>query len=660
MLLALSDYTFEFGYYDDPSHNLSKRFIAMNTDFFARLTVGVLLLGVMTPPATTPAAGLEKVILPDGTFFPFWDDQTVYRKTYHVACRNPQASDANPGTKERPFKTIGRAAEIVEPGEKVIVHEGVYRECVSPRRGGDGPDRMIAYEAAEGEKVIVSGAVEWKPRCLPSSGWGKPEGAKTVWMADLPAEAFVGYNPFLARNIHEEFVTYRNLDDVAKYLLRRGMVFVDGRPLKQVFRFSELGAQDGAFWVEEPGLRIHFRLPGDADPGQAAFEVTAREQVFAPRQHGLGYIRVSGFQFERAADGVPVPQRAMLSTSRGHHWIIEKNRLRWANACGMDVGKQDWKASPPARFGAHIIRANHVSDCGVCGIAGCSAVDWTLVEDNLVERVGGLDIERMWEVAGLKFHVAKNVLIRRNQFRDLHHAAGVWLDYLNENCRVTGNVFYNISSANGALFVEVSHKANLLDRNFFWEIRPSGGNARHPKDGSAVCADSSDHTVAAYNFFGRNLGFAVSMNNLQEDRIVDERKGECRENRVLNNVFFACPQRVFLGRNESNVCDGNLYDAGDKDARFDIQAPSPNPKPRLDSWQKDFGQDKQSAETPMTAAFDPGKNQLRFSCGKVPEIGVPVAILGEPTPAAGPGPFQAEMWKLLRGGKEAILSLPDR
>ena len=87
-------------------------------------------------------------------------------------------------------------------------------------------------------------------------------------MADLPAEAFVGYNPFLARNIHEEFVIYRNLDDAPKYLLRRGMVFVDGRPLKQVFRFSELAGQDGAFWVEEPGLRIHFRLPGDADPGE--------------------------------------------------------------------------------------------------------------------------------------------------------------------------------------------------------------------------------------------------------------------------------------------------------------------------------------------------------------------------------------------------------
>ena len=630
----------------------------MKTALFTLVSMMVLLL--CNTARSAPAAGPEKVILPDGTCFPFWDDQTVYRKTYHVAGRCPLASDANPGTEEKPFRTIGRAAEIVLPGEKVVVHEGLYREWVSPRRGGNGPDSMIAYEAAEGQQVIVSGAVEWKPLCRPSSGWGRAEGKKPLWMADLPAEVFVGYNPFLARNIHEEFVIYRNLDDVPKYLLRRGLVFVDGQPLKQVSRFSELAAQEGAFWVEEPGLRIHFRLPGDADPAKAAWEVTAREQVFAPRERGLGYIRVSGFQFERAADGVPVPQRAMVSTSRGHHWIIEKNWLRWANACGMDVGNQDWKASPPPQFGRHIIRGNRVSDCGVCGIAGCSAVDGTLVEDNLVERVGGLDIERMWEVAGLKFHTAKGVLIRRNQFRDLHRAAGVWLDYLNENCRITGNVFSNISSANGALFVEVSHAGNVLDRNFFWDIRPSAGTSRHPKDGSAICADSSDDTVAAYNFFGKVPGFAVSMNNLQADRIVGGRKGECRGNRVLNNIFFACPQRIYLGRNESNVCDGNLYDAGDKGGLFDIQAPAPQSKPRLDTWQAVFGQDKRSVESPMQAEFDPAKSQLRFSCGTVPDTCVPVASSGEEPPAPFPGPFPADAWKLLRDGKQVTLSLPDR
>jgi hypothetical protein len=91
--------------------------------------------------------------MPDGTPFAFWDDATEYQRTYHVACAHPGASDGNLGTAEAPFATINRAAAILQPGEKVVVHGGVYRECVCPARGGEGPDRMIAYEAAPGEEV---------------------------------------------------------------------------------------------------------------------------------------------------------------------------------------------------------------------------------------------------------------------------------------------------------------------------------------------------------------------------------------------------------------------------------------------------------------------------------------------------------------------------
>ncbi len=110
-------------------------------------------------------------LLPDGTQFPFWDDQTNYTKVFHVAQENPNASDSNPGTLERPYKTINAAAKILQPGEKVIVHEGIYRECIQPARGGTSPERMITYEAAKGEKVVVKGSEVWKPELRPSTGW---------------------------------------------------------------------------------------------------------------------------------------------------------------------------------------------------------------------------------------------------------------------------------------------------------------------------------------------------------------------------------------------------------------------------------------------------------------------------------------------------------
>ena len=53
-------------------------------------------------------------VLPDGRRFAFWDCETAFGKTYHVSQRHPKASDDNPGTEDKPFVTIGRAAEILE------------------------------------------------------------------------------------------------------------------------------------------------------------------------------------------------------------------------------------------------------------------------------------------------------------------------------------------------------------------------------------------------------------------------------------------------------------------------------------------------------------------------------------------------------------------
>ncbi|NJK94151.1 MAG: hypothetical protein HC905_03725 [Bacteroidales bacterium] len=46
----------------------------------------------------------------------------------------------------------------MEPGDKVIIREGIYRETVHPAKGGVSAEKMITYEAAVGEKVIISGS----------------------------------------------------------------------------------------------------------------------------------------------------------------------------------------------------------------------------------------------------------------------------------------------------------------------------------------------------------------------------------------------------------------------------------------------------------------------------------------------------------------------
>jgi hypothetical protein len=597
------------------------------------------------------------VVMPDGTAFPFWDDVTAYSRVYHVACEDPAASDDGPGTTEWPFRTINRAAQVLEQGEKVVVHGGVYRECVRPARGGTGPEAMIAYEAAPGERVVVRGSERWAPAFTRSEGWrwkgfAPDEGSGdevTVWCADLPAGWFVGYNPFVARNFSSEYTTFTRdwtTDEIHTFMLRRGKVFLDGRPLKQVFFPHELGETDGAFWVEDPGLCIHLRLWDDADPRGLSFEVTAREQVFAPSMPGLGYIRVSGFHFEYAADGIPVPQRAMVSASRGHHWIIEKNEICWANAVGIDVGNETWhrRADGPEGLsgepsGGHILRRNVVRNCGVCGIAAVGNNACTLVEDNLVEHIGGLDIERVWECGGLKFHTCDTVLIRRNVFCHIRNAPGVWLDYLNRNSRVTGNVLADIESISGAVYIEVSHALNAVDHNVVWDVRGTG----RPGSGRGINVDTGELCVVAHNLVGQvREEYAISVHLGQRGRVVGGRVGLCRRHKVLNNILVECPQRVFFGRAADNVCDGNLYDERDDHISLCIAHPEPRALLDLEAWQGYYGFDLHGGQARIEVDFAPETLLLTLSiAGDVPPS-VPVPELWTKGEGLSPGPLALE------------------
>lgn len=93
---------------------------------------------------------------------------------YHVA---KNGSDMAEGTKQNPFLTINKAASIVVAGDKVIVHEGEYRERVNPQNSGLSNLRRITYEAAEGEKVIIKGSEHIQD-------WQEVE--NNVWKVQLP------------------------------------------------------------------------------------------------------------------------------------------------------------------------------------------------------------------------------------------------------------------------------------------------------------------------------------------------------------------------------------------------------------------------------------------------------------------------------------------
>lgn len=552
--------------------------------------------------------------LPSGEMFAFWEDGTEYQRTYHVAQRNPLAADVNPGTESAPLLTIAAATRLVQPGEKVVVHEGIYRETLQPLRGGESAEQMIAFQAAAGERVVIRGSECWSPQARPSSGYKIPAVPVTIWMADLPALVTDGYNPFALNNCYLHLAQYGdtgNSEFMHRVLLRRGLIFMGNVQLRQVYHPSELAESDGVFWVAEQGERIHFRLPQDIEPAGVTLEVTAREQLIAPREHGLGYLRISGFYCDYAADALPVPQRAAVSTSRGHHWIIEGLDISHCNACGMDIGVQSWDAEIPEITGHHVIRRNHIQNCGVCGIAGALGVHHTLVENNIIEEIGSINLEQMWECAGIKFHLAENSIIRNNILRHIENASGIWLDCRNVNNRITENLFLDILCRNAAIYMEMNFHENCIDSNIIWDIRDGWQNGLQ-HGGNGLRADSNEHLIVEHNFFGNIEGYATNISWYQAERKMDGRTGLCRGNKVLNNVYYHCPHRTSLGQLVDNICDGNLFDIADDAYSFNIANPAPAVLQNLASWQQYFGLDSHSRQGELIVNFDINNGNIHW------------------------------------------------
>ncbi len=602
--------------------NITRRILVIATIGLACLAGGFL-------SAQKTGSG---VLLPDGREFVSWERPLQFAKTYFVDNGNPRAADSNPGTRELPFLTIGAAARVLEPGERVVIATGVYRERVDPARGGTAPDTMISYEAAPDAKVIVKGSRLVKTGWLPSTRYRStlPAGEQAkvkIYERRLEDLDFQGYNPFgMASIMHNRIYLMPKPEELWRHLKRRGMVFVDGRRLEQVEQYKDLSAKDGALWCEHDGLTIHVRLPGDADPAQHEMELAIQEQVFAPRTLGLGYIRVKGLTFEHGANAFPPPQRGFVSMSRGHHWIIEDCVMREANGVALDIGAQDWDMEPPPFIGYAIVRRNHIDEVGVCGIAGVG-VQSTLIDSNLIEHVGYQDVELAWETGGIKLHVTKNCLLIHNVIRHTIHAEAIWLDYENSNTRITGNVMGdNLETLRGGIYLEASHDPNMIDNNLIWKATEGAGGGSYNMPGHGgwgITVDGSDETTIAHNLIGLTQDAAIKFRNI-ESRIVTGRGGTTRRNKVLNNIFFRCGKAIDLS-NTDNMADGNLYTKDWGGTRDETQSvgrglnwiPDAGTTLRLDleSWRKFFGFDKNGAYADMAIDVDLDTLTMTWSIG---------------------------------------------
>ncbi len=582
-------------------------------------------------------------ILPEGNRFEYWEKEQTYKKELHVNPKHPEAADDNDGSFGQPLRTIQAAADRAEAGTRVLIHEGVYRECVRPAKGGTDEYHMICYENFGDDKVVIK-ASEVVDEFFESTDWnmtphgpgeGEIEGIN-IWEIRLNPDKFRGYNPFCAVNIlHDRLFIEYEKTDMTTYLNRRGMVFCDGKPLTQVSLYNQMSNLPGSYWVEANGQKVHFRLQNDDDPKNHLIEVTCREQCFAPDIPFLSYIKVKGLTMAHAATGAPVPQRGALSCYRGHHWIIENCEIDWSNAVGIDIGNECWhhKFNPDQILGYTVIRNCYIHDVGVCGIAGLF-VSNILIEDNLIQGTGFQKMELSWEAGGIKVHNCHNSLIRRNIFRDTIRADHLWMDVDNQNNRITQNLFLHGIEQREAIFIECTREGvNLIDHNIFWDIEgrfleknipvepgSTGWYKMEEHDvvnGYAVYGEGTDRLHVVHNLIGkcRSAGYFVKPVSF---RIAPNgRGGTSRDAVIANNIFYDCGEAAIKFPTEKNSSEGNLY-LNMPGGYLRILYPQPEVCLDLSAWQEFYGFDKQGQEGNLNISLDLDKYTLKISKGQKP------------------------------------------
>jgi len=406
---------------------------------------------------------------------------------YHVS---KKGSDANIGTQDQPFLTISRAAALAAPGDRVIVHEGLYREWVDPKNGGT-EDAPIIYESAGDGEVVIAGSEE-------VTGWQKFEG--DVWKVTVTNDLFSVRNPF-ATDLAGDWLFAEGFGLYLGAVYQDGAELFESRTLEgvknpELFETSIYPEESLKRWyaeVSEDTTVIYANFGGD-DPNLSFTEISARPYCFWPSKTFVNYIVVRGFTLRQAATQWAPPtalQEGLIGPHWSKGWVIENNIIRDSKCCGVSLGKEEFTGNnewtvdhikggtqreqevifralyyqhwDKEHVGSHLVRSNEIFNCEQAGIVGHLGGAFSVIEDNRIHDIHVRQLYHGAEVAGIKLHASIDVQIRKNLI--YRNYRGVWFDWQAEGTRLSSNVFYGNLSED--FFVEVCHGPYMVDHNLF-------------------------------------------------------------------------------------------------------------------------------------------------------------------------------------------------
>jgi alpha-N-arabinofuranosidase len=590
-------------------------------------------------------------------------------RTYHVAVTG---DDANNGSMASPLRTISAAAKLALPGEVITVHGGIYRERVTPPRGGESDSQRITYQAAPGEKIIVTGSE-------PVKGWENV--SSDTWKVVIPNSFFGAYNPYGER-IHGDWFSPQGRQH------HTGSVYLNGKWLIEAAGQDDVlkPAGDRPLWfavVDGTNTTVWAQFRG-VDPNESLVEINVRPTVFTPEKTGINYLTVRGFTMCHAASNWAPPtagQFGLISAYWCKGWIIENNEISYSKCSGIALGKHgdefDNTSADSAEgyvetikraynngwtrenIGHHIVRNNHIHHCEQTGIVGSMGSAFSSITGNDIHDIYVLKLFSGAEMAGIKFHAAVDTEISGNH---IHHngGLGLWLDWMAQGTRVTRNFMHDNGWSD--LFVEVNHGPFLVANNLFLSAKSIDNNS----NGGAYVHNLS---TAGINVFPENNRDTPCLQP-HDTATLQLHKTEVGDDRWFNNLVAGSGDlTAYDGAKLPVMMDGNVFLQNAKPSRHEREPlvragfdPALQLSQRTDgSWQLDISLDPAWAgrrTRPLVTTELLGHAKLPNQAYELPDgssLRIDSDYFGKKRNAGNPfpGPFETTA-----GGKRALKVWP--
>ena len=452
----------------------------------------------------------------------------IHVTTVHVST---EGDDANPGTKERPLRTIAEALAVVAESGTVRIAAGTYREGGLTLKRGGKPGEPLVIEGEGADRTFIKGSREVK-------GWERSKG--NIWKVD-------GWKT----NSQQLFCDGEHLQQIGSRTPWNTKVLWADRVCLPPVGQAARDIRPGSFYHDGRTNTLYCMLADRSDPNGHLMEASVHD--FVLDAGGASCVTVRGLAVMHN-NGTARGRHSTLFRLGSSGWTVEDCLIEYGDFAGLGVGGTN-----------HVIRRSTIRKNGDVGInMGNSdrARGWKwypnatrmniLIEDCVIEGNNYRNFYAAWHAGGMKcIPACRAVTVRGCTVRD-NDGPGIWFDHAQGDIVIEDNLV--VGNKTG-IFYEISSPAEGDEYGALIRNNRVVGSAHQ-----GIYVSASECAIVERNTCYDNWAGIVVHG-------MPRGKFRLRNNVVRNNIV--CRGKLadlilFVGQDAGdNIVDGNFYATGD-------------------------------------------------------------------------------------------------